>query len=159
MYRVGHGYDSHRFAEGGPLRLGGIDLEENYHLVGHSDGDAIVHALCDAVLGALGDGDIGNYFPDTDAAYQDADSLTFLRSVGERLRIKNYQIINADITVVTEKPRLADHKKNMCKVLAPPLHLTADQINIKASTNEGMGFIGRGEGLAVWAIVIVQSIN
>ena len=157
MYRVGHGFDSHRFAEGGPLCLGGIEIEENYHLAGHSDGDAIIHALCDAILGAIGADDIGTLFPDTDPACKDAESLRFLRHVGALLKSKHYFIENADVTVVTERPRLAPYTEKMRAALALPLGLSKEQIGIKASTNEGMGFIGREEGLAVWAVVLVRT--
>lgn len=157
MYRVGHGYDSHRFVTGGPLRLGGVDIEADYRLQGHSDGDAVTHALCDALLGAIGGGDIGASFPDTDEANRGADSLLFLRAVGERLRRAGYEVVSVDITVVTERPRLAPHTERMRGALATPLAVPAERINIKASTNEGMGFIGRGEGLAAWAVALVRS--
>ena len=151
--RSGIGYDSHRFAPGGPLRLGGVDIASDVHLVGHSDGDAIAHAITDALLGAAGAGDIGEMFSDRDAANRHRDSIEMLRLAVERVRALGWSVTNADVAVVAERPRIAEHRDGMRAVLARALDLDAGDVSVKGKTNEGMGWVGRGEGLACIAVV------
>ena len=152
MTRVGIGYDSHRFASGRPLVLGGVTIPHSQGLTGHSDADAVAHALADAMLGALGLGDIGRLFPDGDPAHKDADSMLLLAEVARRVRASGWALQQADITVVAEVPKLAPHAAAMQTRLAHVLSAEGSAVSIKAKTNEGMGFIGRGEGIAVFAV-------
>lgn len=151
--RFGMGYDSHRFVPGGPLRLGGVDIPHDRSLAGHSDGDAVAHAITDAVLGAAGAGDIGAMFPDTDPANRGRDSLEMLRIATTMVRELGWVVGNVDVTVVTEAPRIGPHRDAMRAALAPALGVSDDSISIKGKSNEGMGAIGRGEGLACFAVV------
>jgi 2-C-methyl-D-erythritol 2,4-cyclodiphosphate synthase len=151
-FRVGIGYDSHRFAEGGPLKLGGVDIPFDRHLVGHSDGDAIAHAVTDAVLGAAGAGDIGELFSDHDPANRGRDSLEMLAIAVARVRASGYCVSQVDVTVVAESPRIAPHRDSMCVALAGVLSVTPSAVSLKGKTNEGMGWIGRGEGIACIAV-------
>jgi 2-C-methyl-D-erythritol 2,4-cyclodiphosphate synthase len=153
--RLGIGYDSHRFADGGPLRLGGVDIPFDRHLVGHSDGDAIAHAVTDAVLGAVGGGDIGELFSDRDPANKGRNSIEMLGVAVARAHTAGYRVVQVDITVVTEEPRLASHRALMCATLATALRVASSDVNVKAKTNEKMGWIGRGEGLACIAVATV----
>jgi 2-C-methyl-D-erythritol 2,4-cyclodiphosphate synthase len=146
---VGVGYDSHRFGEGGPMRLGGVDLPAEFHCAGHSDGDAVCHAVTDAVLGACALGDIGALFPDTDPANKGKDSVVMLEAAMARVWEAGYQVGNVDITVVTEWPKVGPHREAMRARLAAALRTSTDRVFIKGKTNERMGWIGRGEGLAV----------
>ena len=150
--RVGIGYDSHRFADGGPLKLGGVDIHFDRHLVGHSDGDAVAHAITDAILGAAGIGDIGELFSDRDLANRGRDSLEMLHIAVEQLRRAGYCVSQVDVTVVAEAPRLAPHREAMRASLARVLDVAADAVSVKGKTNEGMGWIGRGEGIACLAV-------
>lgn len=150
--RVGIGYDSHRFAPGGPLKLAGVDIEFDRHLVGHSDGDAIAHAVTDAILGAAGAGDIGELFSDRDPVNRGRDSLEMLGIAVHRLRDAGYSVSQVDVTVVAEAPRLAPHREAMRMALAHALSVSAADVSVKGKTNEGMGWIGRGEGIACVAI-------
>ncbi|HUF26247.1 MAG TPA: 2-C-methyl-D-erythritol 2,4-cyclodiphosphate synthase [Gemmatimonadaceae bacterium] len=150
--RVGIGYDSHRFAPGGPLRLGGVDLPVDFHLAGHSDGDAVAHALTDAVLGAAGLGDIGEMFPNSDPANSGRDSLDMLRLAVARVEEVGWRVAQVDVTVVTERPAVGPWRRAMREALAAPLGVGADQVGVKGKSNEGMGWIGRGEGLACIAV-------
>jgi len=150
--RVGLGYDSHRFGEGGPLRLGGVDIAFDKHLVGHSDGDAVAHAITDAVLGAIGAGDIGSLFSDQDSANRGRDSLEMLSVAVGRARGAGYVLSQVDVTVVTEAPRIAQYREGMQTKLARVLCLPPSAVSIKGKTNEGMGWIGRGEGIACLAV-------
>lgn len=150
--RVGIGYDSHRFAPGGPLRLGGVDIPADRSLAGHSDGDAVAHAITDAVLGAARAGDIGAMFPDSDPANRGRDSLEMLGRAVAAVRQLGWVVGNVDVTVVAESPRIGPHRDAMCAALAPVLGILAAGISIKGKTNEGMGFIGRGEGVACFAV-------
>ena len=152
LTRTGIGYDSHRFGVGGPLVLGGVHIEADVHLAGHSDGDAIAHALTDAVLGAAGAGDIGELFPDTDPANKGRDSVAMLRAAVERVRQLGGRVEHVDVVVVAETPRIGPHRGAMRSALAPALGLAPDAVAIKGKTNEGMGWIGRGEGIACIAI-------
>jgi 2-C-methyl-D-erythritol 2,4-cyclodiphosphate synthase len=146
---VGVGYDSHRFGEGGPMRLGGVDLPAEFHCAGHSDGDAVCHAITDAILGACALGDIGAMFPDTDPANKGKDSVMMLEAAVSRVWDAGYAVGNVDITVVTEWPKVGPHRDAMRARLASALRTSAERVFIKGKTNERMGWIGRGEGLAV----------
>jgi 2-C-methyl-D-erythritol 2,4-cyclodiphosphate synthase len=149
--RTGIGYDSHRFAPGGPMRLGGVDVPAEMHLAGHSDGDAICHALTDAVLGAAGLGDIGEMFPDTDPANKGKDSVVMLRAAVERVHAAGFRLVNVDVTVIAERPKSGPQRPAIRARLAEVLGLEAGCVSVKGKTNEGMGWVGRGEGLAVIA--------
>ncbi len=155
--RVGIGYDSHRFVTGRPLVLGGIRIPHPQGLAGHSDADAVAHALTDAILGAAGAGDIGQLFPDDDPQWKDADSMELLRTAHELVRGRGHAVVQADLTVITEAPRLGPHLGAMGAALAARLGLAPGAINVKAKTNEGMGLIGRGEGLAVIAVATLEA--
>jgi 2-C-methyl-D-erythritol 2,4-cyclodiphosphate synthase len=148
---VGIGYDSHRFAEGRPLVLGGVEIEHELGLAGHSDADVLTHAVIDALLGASGGGDIGTLFPDDDERWRDADSIDLLRTV---VGTVSGRIVNVDATVVCERPRLAGRRAEMERVLG---EATSARVSVKATTNEGMGWIGRGEGIACIAVASVDS--
>ena len=154
--RIGHGYDAHRFVENRPLVLGGVTVPFELGLLAHSDGDAVIHALCDALLGAAALGDIGNYFPDTEAEYSGIDSRLLLANVMRMLGDKGYSIVNADITIVAQAPRLAPYLDDMKSLLAGDMNISTDRINIKATTTENMGFLGRKEGLAVHSVVLID---
>ena len=157
--RIGHGFDVHRFAAKAdpsrPLVLGGVRLPEPLSLEAHSDGDVVVHALCDALLGAVGGGDIGGHFPDDDPAYEGADSMELLRRVMEKVAAAGLQPVNADITIIAEMPKLAPHREAMRESLAAGLGLPTGRVNIKATTTEGLGYIGRREGIACHAVVLI----
>ena len=153
--RVGQGMDVHAFGEGDHVVLGGVRIAHSQGVVAHSDGDVVIHALCDALLGAMGDGDIGQHFPDTDPRYRGADSRVFLRVVAERMSAAGLHLVNADITVLAEAPRVAAHRGTMAANLGQDLDVPAHLINIKATTTERLGFIGRKEGLAAMASVLL----
>ena len=155
--RVGQGFDVHRFGDGDHVMLGGVRIEYERGVVAHSDGDVVIHALCDAILGALAAGDIGQHFPDTDPRYRGADSRAFLRAVAARMRAAGFGLVNADVTVLAEAPRIAKHRATMAERLAADLGAPPDAINVKATTTERLGFIGRGEGLAAFASVLLDS--
>ncbi|HEY2851683.1 MAG TPA: 2-C-methyl-D-erythritol 2,4-cyclodiphosphate synthase [Gemmatimonadaceae bacterium] len=150
--RVGIGYDSHRFGGGGPLRLGGVDIEFDRHLIGHSDGDAIAHALTDAVLGAAGIGDIGELFSDLDPANRGRDSLEMLAIAVDRVRGTGLRVSQVDVTVIAEAPRIRGQRDAMRAALARVLAVKETNVSVKGKTNEGMGWIGRGEGIACIAV-------
>ncbi|HET8622991.1 MAG TPA: 2-C-methyl-D-erythritol 2,4-cyclodiphosphate synthase [Gemmatimonadales bacterium] len=157
MIRTGIGYDSHRFAADRPLVLGGVHIPHSRGLSGHSDADAVAHALTDALLGAAGAGDIGRLFPDTDPRWRGADSLDLLARAHEAVRARGYACVQADLTIIAEEPKLAAHVDSMAANLARSLGLDAGSVSVKAKTNERMGFIGRGEGLAVIAVATVEA--
>ena len=157
--RVGMGFDVHRFAEGRALWLGGIQIPHEKGLLGHSDADALIHALCDALLGAAGLRDIGYHFPDTDDAYKNIDSKILLKKTMELLRSHSYELGNADITVCAEVPRLNPHIPSMTSCLAETMQVAPDAISIKATTSEKMGYVGREEGIAVYATVLINKEN
>jgi 2-C-methyl-D-erythritol 2,4-cyclodiphosphate synthase len=157
--RIGHGYDSHRFAEGRKLILGGVEIPHERGLTGHSDADAVAHALTDALLGAAGLGDIGSHFPPSDEKWRDADSLKLLAAVMRLLEGQNYQVVNVDVTVVCEAPKIGPHAAAMREKLAGVLGISPGHVSIKAKTNEGMGWIGRGEGIAAFAVALVDSLE
>lgn len=154
--RIGHGYDAHRFTENRPLILGGVNIPYELGLEAHSDGDAVIHALCDALLGAASLGDIGNHFPDTDNEFKNIDSRILLRNVVALLDEKKFTLENADITIIAQAPKLADYLPEMKKLLSQDLKVEPEQINIKATTTEKMGFIGRKEGIAVHSVVLIN---
>lgn len=157
MTRIGIGYDSHRFATGRPLILGGQRIPHAVGLDGHSDADAVAHAVTDAVLGAAAAGDIGALFPDTDPRWKNADSMELLRQARAVVEGRGYRVSQADITVITEAPKLAPHVPAMTEALAAALGVARGDVGVKAKTNEGMGFIGRGEGLAVIAVATLEA--
>jgi 2-C-methyl-D-erythritol 2,4-cyclodiphosphate synthase len=157
--RVGIGYDSHRFAEGRPLILGGVAIEHPLGLDGHSDADAVAHAVTDALLGAAGLGDIGRHFPPTDERWRDADSIELLRRAGALAGEQNYQVVNVDVTVVCEAPRIGPCADAMCERLAGALGIAPRLVSVKGKSNEGMGWVGRGEGIAALAVVLVDRLE
>jgi len=154
--RIGTGFDVHRLVEGRRLVLGGVEIPYEKGLLGHSDADVLVHAICDALLGAAALGDIGRHFPDTDARFKDIDSLVLLRQVGMLLKRKGLNIVNLDTTVIAQSPKLAPHIAEMTANIAKNLAIDEDQIGIKATTTEGLGFAGRGEGIAAQAVVLLS---
>jgi 2-C-methyl-D-erythritol 2,4-cyclodiphosphate synthase len=159
--RIGHGYDVHRFdelnGEAAFITLGGIKIPSDRALLAHSDGDVLIHALCDALLGAAGLGDIGQHFPDTDAQYKNIDSRVLLRNVVKALAEAGWQLANADITIVAQTPKILPYKADMQNLLCDDLASSIGQVNIKATTTEGLGFIGRKEGVACHAVVLIES--
>jgi 2-C-methyl-D-erythritol 4-phosphate cytidylyltransferase / 2-C-methyl-D-erythritol 2,4-cyclodiphosphate synthase len=154
--RIGQGVDVHAFGAGDHVVLGGVRIAHAQGIVAHSDGDVVIHALCDALLGAMGDGDIGQHFPDSDPRYRGADSRVFLRVVAQRMKSAGLRLVNADITVLAEAPRIGAHRSAMAENLAQDLQVAATAINIKATTTERLGFIGRKEGLAAMASVLLS---
>ena len=153
--RIGHGYDAHRFEAGRPLVIGGVTIPHSHGLAAHSDGDVLIHALCDALLGAIGAGDIGRHFPDSSAEFAGIDSRILLRRVVAQLRAAGYRLGNADVTVIAQAPRMAKHIPLMVERLLADLGGTDGQLNIKATTTERMGFAGREEGIEVHAVVLL----
>lgn len=154
--RVGMGYDVHKLVENRKLILGGVEIPYEYGLLGHSDADVLVHAIMDALLGAAALRDIGRYFPDNDPAYEGADSIELLKKVGEMLEERMYLIENIDATVIAQKPKLLPYIDTMVKNVAEALHLEEDQVNIKATTEEGLGFTGKKEGISAQAICCIS---
>lgn len=155
--RVGIGYDSHRFAPPGPLVLGGVPIPSDVHLEGHSDGDAVAHAITDALLGAAGAGDIGEMFSDRDPANRGKDSIEMLRAAVGRIADVGWRVRNVDVTIVAERPRVSSHRELMRARLAPALGIDPGAVSVKGKTNEGMGWIGRGEGIACIAVATIVS--
>lgn len=155
MPRVGHGIDVHRFGDGNTVTLGGVVIAHDRGLIAHSDGDVALHALADALLGALALGDIGKHFPDTDAAWQGADSRVLLRHVVSLVRARGYVVANADVTVLAERPKLAPHIDAMRECIAADLAVAPDQVSVKATTTEQLGFVGRREGIEAHAVVML----
>lgn len=155
-YRIGHGYDIHRLVAGRKLVLGGVRIDYEKGLDGHSDADVVIHALMDSLLGAAAFGDIGSHFPTSDPAYKDADSLRLLSQVIKLISESHYAIDNIDITVIAEAPKLAPHIPQMISNIANVLGISPDAISIKATTNEGLGFIGRGEGMAAFCVALLH---
>ncbi len=154
--RIGHGYDAHRFKPGRRLVIGGVEIPHERGLAAHSDGDVLIHAICDALLGAAALGDIGRHFPDSDPAYAGIDSRVLLRHVHKLLKEKGLSVSNLDATVIAQRPRLAPHLARMGANLAADLDLAEDGLNLKASTTEGMGFAGREEGIEAHAVVLLR---
>lgn len=157
--RIGVGYDSHRFSPDRPLVLGGVRIPDSPGLAGHSDGDAIAHAVTDAVLGAAALGDLGTHFPPTDEQWRDADSIGLLRRAVDEVAAAGYAVINVDVTAVCEAPRLAPYTDRMRERLARALGIGAGGVSVKATSNEGMGWIGRGEGLAAIAVASIRTTD
>lgn len=155
--RIGHGYDAHRFAPGRRLVLGGVEILHDQGMAAHSDGDVLIHALCDALLGAAGLGDIGRHFPDSSAEFKDIDSRILLRRVVMQLHERALDVSNADITVIAQAPKLKPYISAMQERLASDMGIAADRVNVKATTTEGMGFTGRGEGIAAHAVVLLKT--
>lgn len=154
--RIGHGYDAHRFVSGRDLMLGGVKIPSEYGLDGHSDADVLIHAICDALLGAAGDRDIGYHFPDKDDVYKDIASVKLLARVADLLAVKRYTVSNLDCTVIAEYPRLSPYIEKMEDTVASVLRIGKDRINIKATTEEGMGFTGSREGICAHAVCLLN---
>lgn len=157
--RIGHGYDVHRFGPGDHVVLGGEHIAHSHGLVAHSDGDVLLHAVCDALLGAIGRGDIGRHFPDTDPDFAGADSRGLLRAVVAQVTEAGYRLGNLDATVIAQAPRLAPHIEAMRANLAADLEAAPEQVNVKATTTEKLGFTGRGEGVAAHAVVLLMAVS
>lgn len=154
--RIGHGFDVHKFGGQGPLVIAGVKVPYEYGFIAHSDGDVAIHALCDAILGALCLGDIGNHFPDTDQAYENISSRILLEHVVSLMKEKQYKIGNVDLTIVAQAPKIAPHLIPMRECLAQDLQTALDQVNVKATTTEKLGYTGRKEGVAVHAVVLLE---
>ena len=157
--RIGHGYDVHRLTEGRALILGGVEIPYEKGLLGHSDADVLLHAIMDALLGAAALGDIGKHFPDNDPAYKGADSLMLLGRVGEILSEEGYVIENIDSTIIAQKPKMAPHIEQMRRNIADTLGLDISRVNVKATTEEGLGFTGTGEGISAQAVALIMSVE
>jgi 2-C-methyl-D-erythritol 2,4-cyclodiphosphate synthase len=156
--RIGHGYDVHRFGPGDRVILGGVTIPFQQGLEAHSDGDVLIHALCDALLGAIGAGDIGRHFPDTDPAHAGADSRELLRRVMALVGRAGMRVANTDATLVAQAPKMAPHIESMRQNLAADLQVAVDRVNVKATTTEQLGFTGRGEGIAAHAVVLLEAL-
>jgi 2-C-methyl-D-erythritol 2,4-cyclodiphosphate synthase len=154
--RIGHGYDAHRFGEGDHVVIGGVRIPHQQGLLAHSDGDVLVHALCDALLGAIGQGDIGRHFPDSDPDNAGIDSRRLLRRVVGLVHGAGYGVGNVDLTIVAQAPRMAEHVAGMLANLAADLEIPSSRVNVKATTTEGLGFTGRGEGIAAHAVALLE---
>ena len=156
MIRIGQGYDVHQLVMDRPLVIGGVTIEHSKGLAGHSDADVLIHSLCDALLGAAGKGDIGQHFPDTDSSYQNIDSRILLRKVISLLLMDGWQVVNADLTVIAQEPKLAPHIPEMRRLLANDMNFDETRLNIKATTTETLGYCGREEGIAALAVVLIE---
>jgi 2-C-methyl-D-erythritol 2,4-cyclodiphosphate synthase len=155
--RIGHGYDVHRLVEGRKLIMGGVDIPWEKGLLGHSDADVLLHAIADAILGAIGEGDIGKHFPDTDPAYSGADSLKLLEHVGRLAAGRGFVLGNLDATIIAQRPKMAPHIPTMRANIARVLNSAVEQVNVKATTEEGLGFTGTGEGISAHAVVLMTA--
>ncbi len=156
MLHIGHGYDVHAFAEGRRLVLGGVEIDHPCGLAGHSDADVVAHALADALLGAMREQDIGALFPDTDTAYEGADSLVLLARVAELARERGYRIFDCDCTIAAQAPKLAPHRQAMRENLSRAMGVPTSAVGVKATTTERLGFVGREEGIAAWAVALLE---
>lgn len=156
--RIGQGYDVHAFGAGDKIVIGGVVIPHHHGLIAHSDGDVLIHALCDALLGAAALGDIGKHFPDTDIQYRNVDSRSLLRMVYGKIKLAGWRLTNADMTIVAQAPRMATYIPRMVENLAADLHSEINQINVKATTTERLGFAGREEGIAAYAVVLLQPV-
>lgn len=156
--RIGHGYDVHKFGGEGPIVIAGVNIDYSMGLLAHSDGDVALHALCDALLGALAMGDIGKHFPDTDPGLSGVDSRKLLRHVMALVQERGFRLGNVDLTIVAQAPKMAPHIEQMRGNIASDLHALLDQVNVKATTTEKLGFAGRKEGIACYAVVLLQSV-
>jgi 2-C-methyl-D-erythritol 2,4-cyclodiphosphate synthase len=154
--RVGFGYDAHALVTGRPLFLGGIEIPYLFGLQGHSDADVLLHAICDALLGAIGEGDIGKHFPDTDSQYRDIRSTVLLKRVINKIKEKGFHLLNIDATIVAQRPKLSEFIPRMVKQIADVLEIEPGRVNVKATTTEGLGFAGRGEGIGAYAVALVE---
>jgi 2-C-methyl-D-erythritol 2,4-cyclodiphosphate synthase len=154
--RIGQGFDVHALVEGRKLLIGGVDIPYHKGLLGHSDGDVLLHAICDALLGAAGLGDIGQHFPDTEGRYKGADSLELLREVSARTAALRFKVVNVDATIIAQEPRMAPHLPAMVQNIAGALGIGPSQVNVKAKTTERLGFTGRGEGIAAEAVALLE---
>lgn len=154
--RVGFGYDAHALVTGRPLFLGGIEIPYLFGLQGHSDADVLLHAICDALLGAIGEGDIGKHFPDTDSQYRDIRSTVLLKRVINKIKEKGFHLLNIDATLVAQRPKLSEFIPRMVKQIADVLEIEPGRVNVKATTTEGLGFAGRGEGIGAYAVALVE---
>ena len=154
--RIGHGYDVHKLVEGRDLILGGVKIDHHLGLLGHSDADVLLHAVSDTLLGAAGLGDIGKHFPDTDPKYKGADSLKLLQTVAERVREAGYRVSNIDVTMIAQRPKLKDHIPQMRENIAFAVGIGTDRVNVKATTEEKLGFTGREEGLSCHAVCLLE---
>ena len=159
MYRIGHGFDVHQFGEGRRCVLGGVDIPYGLGLVGHSDADVVAHAVADALLGAARLGDIGELFPDTDPRYAGADSMVLLSDVAHRVRGHGLEVVDVDVTVAAEAPKLKPHRLEMRQNLASAMGIATDAVGLKATTTEGLGFVGRREGIACWAVCLLEEAD
>jgi 2-C-methyl-D-erythritol 2,4-cyclodiphosphate synthase len=159
MLRIGQGYDAHKFKEGDHIVLGGVTIPFIQGMAAHSDGDVALHALCDALLGAVALGDIGKHFPDTDNRYKGIDSRILLREVAKKVAEQGYAVSNVDLTIIAQAPRMAAHIPQMRSFIADDLGTAIERINVKATTTEGMGFEGRGEGISAMAVALLQRRN
>lgn len=158
MIRIGHGYDVHRFGDGDHIMMGGVRIDHSQGLIAHSDGDVVLHALCDALLGAAAMGDIGQHFPDDDPEFESADSRALLRHV-VGLVSSDYCINNVDVTIIAQAPKMAPYIPEMCKLIASDLTVDVTQVNVKATTTEKLGFVGRKEGIAVHAVALIETVE
>ncbi|WP_169628104.1 2-C-methyl-D-erythritol 2,4-cyclodiphosphate synthase [Ferrimonas senticii] len=158
MIRIGHGFDVHKFGGDGPVIIGGVAVDYPQGLIAHSDGDVVLHAISDALLGAMALGDIGHHFPDTDPAFKGADSRVLLRRCVEQVHQRGYQIGNLDVTIIAQAPKMAPHIAAMRANIAADLQVAIDQVNVKATTTEQLGFTGRKEGIATEAVVLINKI-
>ncbi len=158
MLRIGHGFDVHQLVEGRPCIIGGVDIPHDKGLLGHSDADVLLHAICDAMLGAAGLGDIGRHFPDSDARYKGIESRKLLRHVTDLLKQHGYVVFNLDATLIAQAPRMAPHIEAMCKNIAEDCAIEISQVNVKATTTEKLGFTGRGEGIAAEAVCLISAV-
>ncbi len=156
MFRIGNGFDAHKFTDGENIILGGVTIPYNKTFLAHSDGDVLIHALCDALLGAMGMGDIGHHFPDTKEEYKNIDSRILLKHVVKLMRERNFKIENVDITIIAQEPKMAPHIDDMQLNLSSDLDAGLSCVNVKATTTEQMGFTGRGEGVAVMAVALLS---
>ena len=156
MFRIGHGFDVHKFGGDGPVTLGGVKIEYEKGLIAHSDGDVVLHALADALLGAAALGDIGRLYPDNDDAYEGIDSRILLRDTVKRIHERGYHVVNVDITILAQAPKIAVHERKMCENISVDLQIGIDCVNIKATTTEKLGFVGRKEGIAVEAVALLE---
>ncbi|MCH8491785.1 MAG: 2-C-methyl-D-erythritol 2,4-cyclodiphosphate synthase [Idiomarina sp.] len=154
--RIGQGFDVHKFGGAGPVRLAGIDIPCDQGLLAHSDGDVVLHAICDALLGAIGEGDIGVWFPDNDPAFKGANSADLLTKVWQAVTAQQYTMANLDVTVICQKPKINPHREAMRERIAAILQLEPTRVNVKATTTEGLGFTGRSEGIASMAVVLLE---
>lgn len=155
MLRIGHGYDVHKFGGQGPITIAGVDIDYEQGLIAHSDGDVAIHAVCDAILGALALGDIGKHFPDTSAEFENIDSRVLLRKVFVLARERDFALGNLDVTIIAQAPKMAPHIEQMRTLIAQDLQADTNQVNVKATTTEKLGFCGRKEGIAVHAVVLL----